>query len=207
MGAENDFMLVQSGAGQVLMAVPKVVPEDEEFSVRVFPASVKVQCSENLYYTQVHKHTGQMAGFQIDCSTLEATKIWDINFSASNGKDDLKNNHIIEEVITQNGFSSHILPTIFGEEGVLLYKFFDANFFAVMVSNADKPSQVSFHVVNSVSGHIVHQFTEQNVQRSNKSKVTAILSENVLAVSFQRQNVATGLSQQELTVTEFYKQK
>jgi len=29
----------------------------------------------------------------------------------------------------------------------------------------------------------------------------------VLAVSFARQNVATGLSQQELTVTEFYKQK
>ena len=45
------------------MAVPKVVPEDEEFSVRVFPASVKMICNENLYYTQVHKQTGQMVGF------------------------------------------------------------------------------------------------------------------------------------------------
>ena len=148
----------------MLMAVPKVVPEDEEFSVRVFPASVKMICNENLYYTQVHKHTGQMVGFQIDCNTFEAAKIWDINFSAANNnKDGNKNNHVIEEVITQNSFVNHILPTIFGEEGVLLYKFFDANFFAVMVSDADKPSEMSFHVVNSVSGHIVHQFSEHNV--------------------------------------------
>lgn len=45
------------------------------------------------------------------------------------------------------------------------------------------------------------------MQRGNSSKVTAVFSENVLAVSFLRRNVATGISQQELTVTEFFKQK
>ena len=71
---------------------------------------------------------------------------------------------MIEEVITQYKPSGsediHILPTIFGEEGVLLYKFFDSNFFAVMVSKANNPSDISFHVINSVTGHIVHQFSE-----------------------------------------------
>jgi len=198
IGLENDFMLVNSvpqgkATGQVLMAVPRNIPDsDDEFSVRVFPAGVKLHGDQNLFYTQVNKQEGTMCGFQINRDTLEAQRIWSINFSAANSKEADKtgndNHHIIEEVVTQyvsaSGKSPTILPTIFGEEGVLLYKFFDANFFAVMVSKASNPGEVTFHVINSVSGHIVHQFTEHHVQRSNKSKVTAVLSENVLAVSF-----------------------
>lgn len=139
-----------------------------------------------------------MSGFQINRSTLEAQKIWHINFSAANSKEAHDNHHIIEEVITQYTAPSgdqHVLPTIFGEDGVLLYKFFDSNFFAVIASKESNPSEISFFVVNAVSGHIVHQYSEKNVQRSNKSKVTCVLSENVLAVTLQKINIATGLSQ------------
>jgi len=151
--------------------VPRNTPDNEdEFNVRVFPAGTKLHGDQQLYYTQVNKEEGTMSGFQINCSTLEAQKIWNINFSSANSKEADKteegNHHIIEEVITQYVPATgeqYVLPTIFGEEGVLLYKFIDSNFFAVMVSKASNPSEVTFHVINSVTGHIIHQFTELHV--------------------------------------------
>jgi len=77
--------------------------------------------------------------------------------------------------------------------------------FAVSASRADNPSDMSFFIINSISGRIVYQILEKNVNRSTKAKVNAILSENKFIVSFQRTNIATGISQQELSVTEFYR--
>jgi len=77
--------------------------------------------------------------------------------------------------------------------------------FAVSASRADNPSDMSFFIINSISGRIVYQILEKNVNRSTKAQVNAILSENKFIISFQRTNIATGISQQELSVTEFYR--
>jgi len=64
---------------------------------------------------------------------------------------------------------------------------------------------MSFFIINSVSGRIVYQALEKNVNRNTKSNVSAILSENSFIISFMRENIATSISQQEISVTEFFK--
>lgn len=77
--------------------------------------------------------------------------------------------------------------------------------FAVSASRADNPADMSFFMINSVSGRIVYQILEKNINRDSRAEVNAILSENSFILSFQRTNIATGISQQEISVTEFYK--
>lgn len=76
-----------------------------------------------------------------------------------------------------------------------MYKFFDSNLIVVSASNEDDPSEMTFFVVNTITGHVVHQWTEKYVDRHSKALVSVVISENVVVVAFQRFNIATGLSQ------------
>jgi len=76
------------------------------------------------------------------------------------------------------------LPTVNGEDGALIYKFFDTNMFAVSASRANNSSDMSFFIINSISGRIVYQILEKNIKRSGKGEVNAILSENKFILSF-----------------------
>jgi len=49
------------------------------------------------------------------------------------------------------------LPTAFGEEGVLLYKYLDSNMFAITTKNLDDPSMYTLLIINGVTGAVVHQ--------------------------------------------------
>lgn len=48
------------------------------------------------------------------------------------------------------------MPTAFGEEGVLLFKYLDANLFAVTSVKISDPTLVTVMLVNGVTGTIVH---------------------------------------------------
>lgn len=89
--------------------------------------------------------------------------MWNISFGNNNGSGKgAEQNQVIEEIYTQFATDSDhfndkpVLPTVLGEAGSLLYKFFDINMFVVSTSNAADPSDMTFFVVNAVSGHIVY---------------------------------------------------
>lgn len=49
-----------------------------------------------------------------------------------------------------------ILPTVFGQEGELFYKFLDANMFSVITRSRNDPSELTFYIINGVTGRIAH---------------------------------------------------
>jgi len=56
--------------------------------------------------------------------------------------------------------------------------------FAVSASRADNPADMNFFMINSVSGRIVYQILEKNINRDSRAEVNAILSENSFILSF-----------------------
>ncbi len=88
---------------------------------------------------------------------------------------------------------AHVLPTAFGEEGSLLYKYLDSNMFAVTTKNLDDASTLTLMLVNGVTGSVIHQSKISNV--SPNHAYSTVFTENFFAAAFQRRNSQTGLSQ------------
>ena len=86
------------------------------------------------------------------------------------------------------------MPTAFGEEGVLLFKYLDSNLFAVTSSKVSDPTLVTVMLVNGVTGTIVHTHQIDNVSISPQHAFATLFSENFFAASYQRFNPRTGLS-------------
>lgn len=63
--------------------------------------------------------------------------------------------------------SESFLPTSFGNEGTLLYKYADSNMFSVITSKKSDPTTITAFIINGVTGRIIHQFTEINVSRDH----------------------------------------
>lgn len=61
-----------------------------------------------------------------------------------------------------------------------------------------------FYLINGVSGKIIHRFFEKKVDLEKPFDM--LLSENNFIVAFQR-ILPNGLTQQEISVTELYKQR
>lgn len=100
-----------------------------------------------------------------------------------------------------------ILPTVFGEEGDLFYKLLDPSLFAVITASKTDPTSLTVYVINGVTGRIIHQVKETNVSTEPNHVIGSLFSEQFLALSFMRLNPSTGISQQELAVTELYSKK
>jgi hypothetical protein len=56
----------------------------------------------------------------------------------------------------------------------------------VSACNEEDPSEMTFYVINAVTGNVAHQWTEKNIDRNSKSQVSVVMSENVVVVAFQR---------------------
>jgi hypothetical protein len=72
--------------------------------------------------------------------------------------------------------------------------------FAVVTCQLNDPTELTVFLINSVTGRVVHQFSESDVSPSKAHPVALLLTENYFALSFMRLNIASGLTQQELTV-------
>lgn len=94
----------------------------------------------------------------------------------------------------------HFLPTDYGQTGELLYKYLDQNMFAVVTTQVNDPTELTVFIINSVTGRVVHQFSESDVSPSKAHPVSLLFTENYFALSFMRLNLESGLTQQELTV-------
>jgi hypothetical protein len=95
----------------------------------------------------------------------------------------------------------HFTPTAFSGENII-YKHLDSNIFALITASKSDHSEVTVYLINGVSGRILHKYIERKVRLDLPFDI--VLSENIFVFSFQRQTPSTGLSHQELTVTELY---
>lgn len=93
------------------------------------------------------------------------------------------------------------MPTSFSQENII-YKFLDSNIFALATHNAN--NDLILYLINGVSGKVINKFIETKVRLD--LPIDMILCENNFIVTFQRSSLS-GLTQQELTVTELFKQR
>ena len=100
---------------------------------------------------------------------------------------------------------SFVLPTAFGVEGVLLFKYLDSNMFAVTTQSQEDLSTYTIMLVNSLTGSVVYQQQISNI--SPQHNFATVMAENFFAATYQKWNPSTGLSQQELLFVELYANK
>ena len=186
---ETEFIVAQghlvgdeSAHRQALIAVPK---QGEGKIVSLKP-DVKLASSPTgpSYFTQVKKAEGKIYGYRLNGETMQAENTWRIALDADQ--------QVIKDVQTQYSSISaatkaeSILPTVFGQEGELFYKFLDQALFAVTTANRADPSTLTVYLINGVTGRIVHQFKEADVSTSVQHKVCALFSEQFFTLSFMR---------------------
>ena len=95
-----------------------------------------------------------------------------------------------------------MLPTAFGVDGVLLYKYLDANMFSVTTKSLDDLSTYTVMFVNGVTGSVIHQQQISNISPTHN--FSTVMSGNFFAAAYQRWSPDSGLSQQELLVVELF---
>jgi len=79
-----------------------------------------------LYFS--HVETNKISGFKINKSDLTAEKVWQIDFGNKEVVIDVKTQYQTASLAAEH---SSVLPTAFGEDGILLYKYLDSNMYAV----------------------------------------------------------------------------
>lgn len=110
------------------------------------------------YYTQVKKAEGKILGYRLNALTNESENTWRISFDSDEQE--------IIDIQTQYSSMStsikaaSILPTVFGQDGDLFYKFLDQSMFSVITANKEQPDTLTIYLVNGVTGRIIHQFKE-----------------------------------------------
>ena len=73
--------------------------------------------------------------------------------------------------------TKNILPTVFGQEGELFYKFLDANMFSVITRSRLDAGELTFYIINGVTGRIAHQFKQLNVSENPEHAVCQLFTE------------------------------
>lgn len=101
----------------------------------------------------------------------------------------------------------HVLPTVFGFDGELFYKYLDQNMFAVITRNKEEPTTLTVYIINAVTGRINHQFKEYNVSNSPQHKICQFFDEQFYVLTFSRLNGSSGIAQQEMVTMEMFSTK
>lgn len=120
---EYRFMMVHNSiGGESVIAVPKGASKTEQ---RLSFTSQKVELTDQpLFYTQVDEY--KISGYKI--SEMTGHKVWSISISSTEKIVDISTQYTTASLASE---SSYVLPTAFGVEGVLLYKYLDSNMFAI----------------------------------------------------------------------------
>ena len=58
--------------------------------------------------------------------------------------------------LSQASEPKHVLPTAFGVEGVLIFKYLDSNMFSVTTIKKSDPTIITVSLINGVTGAVVH---------------------------------------------------
>lgn len=156
------------------------------------------------YYTQIKKAEGKIFGYRLNANTMQSENTWKVALDSNQEIREVRTQYLSNSQVTK-GIS--ILPTVFGQDGDLFYKFLDSSMFSVVTANKNDPSTLTVYLINGVTGRIVHQFKEANVSASSQHHISTIFSEQFFIMSLVRMNPITGVSQNELTVIELYSKK
>lgn len=82
------------------------------------------------YYTQIKKSEGKIYGYRLNALTMQAENTWRIAFDTDEQAiTDIKTQYSSMSDATK---SASILPTVFGQDGDLFYKFLDQSMFSVI---------------------------------------------------------------------------
>jgi hypothetical protein len=76
------------------------------------------------------------------------------------------------------------MPTAFGEEGILLFKYLDSSLFAITTCKISDPTLITVMLVNGVTGSIVHSHQIDNVSISGKHAFATLFTENFFSASY-----------------------
>ena len=136
-----------------------------------------------LYFTSVSKDAGKISGYRINTKTLTSDSIWTISLGNQNKIIDIKTQYETQYAASD---PKYILPTSFGQDGQLFYKYLDSNMFYVISSEINDPSTITVYLINGVTGRIVYQFQEQNVSSSEAHTIASLFSEQYFVLSFMR---------------------
>jgi hypothetical protein len=153
-----------------------------------------------MFYTQIQEQT--ISGYMIDRQNLLGKKVWSLNLGQNEKLIDISTQYTTASEASE---PQYILPTQFGVEGALLYKYLDSNMFAVTTQSVDDLSMYTIVFVNGVTGSVIHQQQIDNV--SPQHAFATVMAENFFAATFQRWNPKTGMTQQELLFVELFANK
>lgn len=115
----------------VLLAIPTDASADSH-KIHVVPESRSKDFVGDypLFYTQIDRESSKIAGFLVERASMSSTKTWNINFGKDTRIISVKTQY---DTVSTAHLQEHFLPTEFGEDGVLLYKFLDKNVFSVIL--------------------------------------------------------------------------
>ena len=153
---------------------------------------------EDKHFSEINMASGQLKGFKIT-ESWGVEQLWQINLALKPGQR-ISKVRSMHQTASESEHSKHLyLPTTFNGDN-LVYKFLDTNLLAVSVETNDA---LELFIIDSISGRIVYTFHEDRVVVDEPYDM--LLRENYFVLAFKRASHLTGLPQQELTVTEFYK--
>jgi len=194
----------KSGAQFILAVVDEALETEKPliaYPPDVFTESLMV--GESIFFTHVDNTKNTLTGYKLR-KDLVAVKVWQINF-ARQGE---KFVHLESQFQTASTVDHlHFTPTAFSGENII-YKHLDSNLFALATVSKETEGDVAdlyVYLINGVSGKVIHKYFEKNVRLN--LPIDFVLSENLFILSFQRQDMGTLLTHQELTVTELFSQR
>ena len=186
-----------------IVAVPKQA-EGKIVNLKASEVDLDTSATGPSYYTQIKKAEGKIFGYRLNAVTMQSENTWKVALDSNQEIREVRTQYLSNSQVTK-GIS--ILPTVFGQDGDLFYKFLDSSMFSVVTANKNDPSTLTVYLINGVTGRIVHQFKEAGVSASSQHHVSTIFSEQFFIMSLVRVNPITGVSQNELTVIELYSKK
>lgn len=113
--------------------------------------SFEFKADKPVFYTQVSEH--HISGYQVT-DDLKGKAIWSLNLGETEKIVDLAVQYTTASTATDNAF---ILPTQFGQEGALLYKYLDSNMFAVVTQSIEELTSYTVMLINGVTGSVIYQ--------------------------------------------------
>lgn len=142
--------LIDSKRDYIVLAVPKGDSHGVQ-KLKLTSKDAKLYGKQPLYYSQADNNS--ISGFKVLGEQLIAERIWSLNFGDQERVIDIRTQYT---TASQAAEHSSILPTAYGMEGFLLYKYLDSNMFAVTTQNQENPSSLTVMLLNGVTGSIIH---------------------------------------------------
>lgn len=150
---EHQFMQIRTSDNtHTVIAVPKGTHQEVQTIQQSGKVVRALSKEQPLFYTQVTDHA--ISGYQIDSESNQANRRWTLNLGGAEKIIDIS---VQYSTLSQATDPQFILPTSFGVDGVLLYKFLDSNTFSITTQSTEDLSTYTVMLVNGVTGSVLYQ--------------------------------------------------